>query len=106
MLKATQPVFETQMKAGGPPVHVTTSHKVTCGGVGFPRRGGLVFRLWWRVTVRSVHCRWGQILLLSRASDDAMKRKVTAHSVVSPRFMREGEVLTTVVKYVQEVSFT
>lgn len=65
-----------------------------------------MFRIWWRVTVISAHRRQRQILLLSRASDAAVTWKTTVHSVVSPRFMREGEVLTTVVKYVQEVSYT
>ena len=40
MLEATQPVFETQMNAGGPPVRVTTRCKVTWEG--FHAREGAV----------------------------------------------------------------
>ena len=64
-----------------------------------------MFRVWWRVTVISAHHRQVQILFFSIAYD-VMKWEPTTNSVASPRFRREGKVLTTIVKYTQEVSYT
>lgn len=64
-----------------------------------------MFRVWRRLTVISAHHRQAQILFFSIAYD-VMKWEPTTNSVASPRFRREGKVLTTVVKYTQEVSYT